>query len=219
MKKVLLWVFVLWALGEVAYQVRLSRQYHLKGHFNWSYYAFHRNRADIEGLFTAASHLLTERTFVEVRRGVLVDSVGLLPASLRARVLRLAHDIEPTGTFYVDFQPVVTGSNTLVVTGPCPMSNACQCIDWLRPSLAQGFMLSLTSYALPYRRHSPTEFDYVRVDNAALGATLAKSACYERVSTHEFVTTKGLPPGLPVPYNARWTDLLLTKVGRAMGIL
>ncbi|MDO7847315.1 hypothetical protein Q5H92_13160 [Hymenobacter sp. M29] len=218
MKKHILGGLLLWLMAEAGHQADVYRTYQLNGRFSWAYYALCRNRPAIDRLHALAAQRLTQRAFVEIRHGAVVDSAGHLSRPLRVCVLELAHDLQPAGTFYADLQPVKPAGEPFAATSPCGTTRACQCLDWLGPAVEGGFLLGLSGSG-PERGHTSTEFEFVRVNNPTFQAVLQHSLCYTPVRSGEFIASRGVAPGWPLPYNDDRADLLIIKALQGIGIL
>lgn len=216
--RLLLAALVLRATAEVGYRAYVSSTYRLRGHFYWPSYACERNRPAIARLFALVTHDRTQRAFAEVRGGRLADSVGHLSGPARALLLQVAHDVAPSGYLFFNVEPVPARPDSLRVTAPCLPQADCHCLGWLQSAQGGGYLFQLsTSGTEP--RHTNTQFEYVRVSNPFLQIALQQSSCYAPTGHGDFLNAQGLPAGFALPYNEDQTDLLITRVLRADGLL
>ncbi|WBA44356.1 hypothetical protein [Hymenobacter canadensis] len=219
MNKKTWWLVVLgvWALAEVGYRTYVNHASHFGGRPYWPYYAYYRNRAAIGRLYALTAPGRNQYASLEAREGRLADSAGHLPPAARALVQQLARDIAPAGYFYFAVNPVQQGDSLMVtVSVPCPVS--CGCFEWLRPA-AGGSVLFTLSGSGPERRHTPTELEYVRTDNASVQAAWRQYPCYAPLGPGEFLNAQALRANGPLPYSEYQSDLLLFKPLRAIGLL
>lgn len=216
--RLLLGALVLWATAEVAHQAYVSSVYRFCGRFYWPYYACERNRPAIARLYNLATSNRAERAYAEIRYGRVIDSVGHLPSEARALVLQLAHDTAPAGHFYFNISPVQNLHNEVALTGPCPRNEGCNCMDMLPPTKGSGYLFQLSSSSTE-PHHTSTDFEYIRVSNSSLQATLQQRPCYVQTGYGDFLNAQSLRPGFPLLYNDDQTDLLITKILRTAGLL
>lgn len=211
-KRFILLAISLWILAECGNQWHIFTAYKLNDKFNWQLYAYKRNQADIDLLNQLSNRLISTRAYIEVRSSMIVDSVGPIPKQIRELVFKLANDIEPSGSFYYDFEAQGQQGKNVGIISPCSPGTGCNCLSRNIVFDDDCIVLQLSSFSKD-QNETGNYIDYIRINEKINNSSLSSSPCYIKIAKNEYIIrVENLPS--TINYNSRYWDFLFVRLFR-----